>query len=294
MSAPGRSRKPAQAEAQRGRIALREPRPIRSDIAWSTPEQIGVLGHDLVRDLMGRVNLGDMGFLEITGRLPNGRESVMFNALLITLVEHGIVPSTLAARMTVAGAPEALQAAVAAGLLGLGSVFVGSTEAAARLLKDALPDPAAEVSLKDLAADIVEQHRAARRILPGLGHPIHKPIDPRTRRLFAIAKAQGFGGRYIELMKLIARRAEQVHQRPLPINATGAIGAIACEMGLPWQACRGIGVMARAVGLVGHALEELRQPLAHEVWHRTEAEATSAIRGRLTPAPQVRTRARKT
>ncbi|MFO1218618.1 MAG: citryl-CoA lyase [Burkholderiaceae bacterium] len=270
-----------------------EQRAIRSDIAWSTPDRIGVLGHDLVRELIGRVDLGDMGFLEITGRLPNARESAMFNALLVTLVEHGIVPSTLATRMTVAGAPEALQAAVAAGLLGLGSVFVGSTEAAARLLKDALPDPSADVSLKAVAERIVEQHREQRRILPGLGHPIHKPIDPRTPRLFAIARAQGFAGRYIELMKAIARRAERVHQRPLPINATGAIGAIACEMGLPWQACRGIGVMARAVGLVGHALEELRQPLATAVWHRTEAEATAATRGRLRPGKASRAGPRK-
>lgn len=255
---------------------------LRTDIAWSTPAQIGVFGHDLVRDLIGRVNLGDMGFLEITGRLPNAHESVMFNALLVTLVEHGIVPSTLATRMTVAGAPEAMQAAVAAGLLGLGSVFVGSTEGTAKLLAEALPDPQADApALRELAARIVDEHRAARRILPGLGHPIHKPIDPRTPRLFAIAKRQGFGGRYIELMKLIARRAERVHARPLPINATGAIGAIACEMGLPWQACRGIGVMARAVGLVGHALEELRQPMATTVWHRTEAEATEGRRGRL-------------
>lgn len=257
-------------------------RPLRSDIAWSTPDRIGVWGYDLTRELIGRVNLGDMGFLEITGRLPDARESRMFNALLVTLVEHGIVPSTLAARMTVAGAPEALQAAVAAGLLGLGSVFVGSTEAAARLLTEALPDPKADVSLRELAARIVDEHHTDRRTLPGLGHPIHKPIDPRTPRLFAIARANGFGGRYIELMKLIAKRAEKVLARPLPINATGAIGAIACEMGLPWHSCRGIGVMARAVGLVGHVLEELRQPLATEVWHRTEAEASAASRGRRT------------
>ena len=146
-------------------------RPLRSDIAWSTPDRIGVWGYDLTRELIGRVNLGDMGFLEITGRLPDARESRMFNALLVTLVEHGIVPSTLAARMTVAGAPEALQAAVAAGLLGLGSVFVGSTEAAARLLTEALPDPKADVSLRELAARVVDEHRTDRRTLPGLDIP---------------------------------------------------------------------------------------------------------------------------
>jgi citrate synthase len=263
--------------------------PIRSEIAWSTPEHIEVWGHDLVRDLIGRVNLGDMGFLEICGRLPGPRESRMFNALLVTLVEHGIVPSTLAARMTVAGAPEAMQAAVAAGLLGLGSVFVGSTENVARLLLEALPDREADLSLRELAARVVDEHRQAGRILPGLGHPIHKPVDPRSVRLFALARSTGFSGRYVELIKLVAKRAEKVLQRPLPINATGAIGAIACEMGLPWQACRGLGVMARAVGLVGHALEELRQPLATEVWHRTEADASAHLR-----RPQATARARRT
>lgn len=251
---------------------------LKSTIAWSDASHISVWGHDLVRDLIGRVNLGDMGFLEIFGRLPNARESRMFNALVVTLVEHGIVPSTLAARMTVAGAPEALQAAVAAGLLGLGSVFVGSTEQVARMLHEALPPGSEDASLREIAARIVDDHRASKRILPGLGHPIHKPLDPRTARLFAIARSTGFSGRYVELVKLVAKRAEKVLQRPLPINATGAIGAIACEMGLPWQACRGLGVMARAVGLVGHVLEELRQPLAAEVWHRVEDEASAELR----------------
>lgn len=254
---------------------------LRSDIAWSTTDRIGVMGYDLCRDLMGKVSLGDMGFLEVTGRLPDKRESNMFNALLVTLVEHGIVPSTLATRMTYAGAPEAMQAAVAAGLLGLGSVFVGSTENAARMLKEALPDARKETDLRALASKIVDDYRAAKRILPGLGHPIHKPVDPRTTRLFNIARTNGFSGAYIQLMKLVAKRAEKVLQRPLPINATGAIGAIACEMDLPWQVCRGLGVMARAVGLVGHVLEESRQPIAMEVWYRTEEEASGHARGKL-------------
>jgi citrate synthase len=254
---------------------------LKSGIAWSTSDRIGVFGYDLVRELIGRVNLGDMGFLEIAGRLPTARESRMFNALLVTLVEHGIVPSTLATRLTYTGAPEALQAAVAAGLLGLGSVFVGSIEGAAKMLAGAVPDPKAKVALPQVADRIVAEHRAAGRIVPGLGHPIHKPIDPRTRRLFAIARATRFSGPYIELMRLIARRAEKAYARSLPINATGAIGAILCEMRLPWEVGRGLGVMARAVGLVGHILEESRQPIAREVWLRVEEEATAGVRGKL-------------
>jgi len=132
------------------------------------------------------------------------------------------------------------------------------------------------ICLDDIAAQ-----RAAGVPVPGLGHPIHKPIDPRVPRLFALARANGFGGPYIRLMQLVARRAAKAHGRPLPINATGAIGAICCEMKLPWQACRGLGVMARAVGLVGHVLEEIRRPMAREIWHRIENEATAHARGRL-------------
>jgi citrate synthase len=258
---------------------------LRSDIAWSTPEAIGVHGYDLCKDLMGEVNFGDMAFLEVTGRLPDANESRLFNAILVTLVEHGIVPSTLAARLTYAGAPEALQAAVAAGLLGLGSVFVGSTEGSARMLAAALRndgnDGKPDAPLPELAQAIVQRHREQKNIIPGLGHPIHKPVDPRTLRLFAIAQQTGFHGRYVELMQCVAQAASAAYAKPLPINATGAIGALCCEMGLSWKVSHGLGVMARAVGLVGHVLEEAKQPMAMELWHRAEEEATEHSRGRL-------------
>ena len=260
---------------------------LHSDIAWSTPEAIGVHGYDLCNDLMGEINFGDMAFLEVAARLPNANESRLFNAILITLVEHGIVPSTLAARLTYAGAPEAMQGAVAAGLLGLGSVFVGSTEGAARMLSDALPlgpnagaAPSAS-SLRAMAQVIVQDYRVQKKIVPGLGHPIHKPVDPRTLRLFEIAKQTGFHGHYVELMQNVAEAAGAALAKDLPINATGAIGALCCEMGLEWKVSRGLGVMARAVGLVGHILEESKQPMAMEVWHRSEQEATAHMRGKL-------------
>jgi citrate synthase len=258
--------------------------PLRSDIAWSTADTIGVHGYDLCNDLLGEINFGDMAFLEVAGRLPNAAESRMFNAVLVTLVEHGIVPSTLAARMTYAGAPEAMQAAVAAGLLGLGSVFVGSTEGSARMLAAALPpgSPApAEAALAALAKGIVQEHREQKRIVPGLGHPIHKPVDPRAVRLFEIARQTGFHGPYVALMEQVAQAASAALGKPLPVNATGAIGALCCEMGLSWKVSHGLGVMARAVGLVGHVLEEARQPMAMSLWHRAEEEATAHARGTL-------------
>ena len=236
---------------------------IRSELSWSTPDRIVVRGMDLPGEILGKLNLGDMAFLELMGRVPTKKESTLFNAMVVTLVEHGITPSALAARLTYLGAPEAMQAAVAAGLCGLGSVFVGSTEGVARLLRES-------VEKRNNAKTIVSENRK----IPGLGHPLHKALDPRTVRLFEIARATGFYGKYCELIEAVGK------EKKLVVNATGAIGAIACELGLDWEAVRGIGVMARAIGLVGHILEESKQPMAEEIWHRIEAEASAHLKPR--------------
>ncbi len=246
-------------------------RKLKSKLGRSTADQIFVRGYDLTADLLGKVSLGDVAFLELQGRLPNPHESVMFNALAVTLVEHGLTPSTIAARLTYYGAPEALQSAVAAGLLGMGDRFGGSIEQAARTLQEAPGggDP------RETARKIVAEHRARKEPVPGLGHPIHKPVDPRTTRLFALAAEHGFSGRHVALMNLISEEATKAYGRDLPVNATGAIAAIASEMELSWRICRGLAVMARAIGLVAHLQEEMNEPMAAEIWARTEAEASS-------------------
>ena len=260
-------------------MTSRQRKKLKSDLAWSTVDRIVVRGKDLPNQILGHVNLGDMAFLELTGRLPDAKESQLFNAMVVTLVEHGMTPSAIATRMTLAGAPEAMQAAVAAGLCGLGSVFVGSMETAARMLQEAMPDPGATVDIEALARAVVEDHRTRKRPVPGIGHRFHKPIDPRAPKVFEIAAANGFSGKYVALMRAIARHAEASLGKPLPVNATGAIAAVASELGLPWNIVRGIGVMARAIGLVGHIREELRLPMARGILSRVEEEASSHLRG---------------
>jgi citrate synthase len=198
--------------------------------------------------------------------------------MVVTLVEHGITPSALVARMTYLGAPESLQGAVAAGLNGLGTVFVGSIEGAARMLTEAMPAPDAAADVAALARSVTTAFAERRQIVPGIGHPFHKPIDPRTPRLMELARETGFSGPYVRLMEAIAAEAERASGKVLPVNATGAIGALCCEMGFDWKICRGLGVMARAVGLVGHILEESRRPMAEEVWHRIDEIATAHLR----------------
>jgi citrate synthase len=252
---------------------------IRSDIAWSTADRIVVRGKNFTDEILGKMNLGDFAWLQLTGNMPTPQQSTMFNAIIVALVEHGLTPSVIVARMTYSCAPEALQAAVAAGLCGLGNNVVGSMEGAARYLSEALPkDAPADTDLEALAVQIVARFRQSKTPIPGLGHVIHTELDPRTPRLFAIAEENGFSGRYVRLMQLVHTEAQRATGRHMPINATGVIGAISCELGFPWKVTRGFGVMARAIGLVGHLLEESSNPISREVWTRTEHESSSHLR----------------
>ncbi|HEX6348845.1 MAG TPA: citryl-CoA lyase [Candidatus Dormibacteraeota bacterium] len=242
---------------------------LRSRMGSSTIDRIVVRGHDL-NELIGNVSLGAMAFLELKGRLPTDPELAVFDAILVTLVEHGMTPSAIAARMTYLGAPESVQAAVAAGLLGLGGRFGGTVEDAARMLQEGgEPD------------QIVAGYRSRRQPIPGLGHPIHKPIDPRVPRLYEVAAAGRLSGRFVELMKQVSEVATRSLGKPLPVNATGAIGALASELEIPWQVTRGLAVIARAIGLVGHLQEEIEEPMAAEIWARVDDEAS----GGASPAP---------
>lgn len=246
---------------------------FRSDIAWSTETNITVHGLDLCSEILGKVSLSDMAYLQIMGRLPTPPESRMFEALSLTLVEHGLTPSAIVARMTLAGAPEAMQGAVAAGLNGLGSVFVGSMETAAKILQDAMLNQHEDTNVETMAKTIVQERLATKQSIPGIGHHMHKPIDPRTVRLFEIATELGFNGRYVSLMVAIGNQASEQLSKSLPVNATGAIAAIASELQIPWHIVRGIGVFSRAIGLVGHIVEETRNPMARQMKKMIETEA---------------------
>jgi citrate synthase len=238
----------------------------------STPDRILVRGLNLTEEVIGKLSLGDVAWLEITGELPTTGQSILFNALMVTMAEHGLTPNAIATRLTYLGAPEAMNAAVAAGLCGLGSVFAGTAEGSARMLQQALGGDGPH-DLPLLAARIVEDFRARKAPIPGLGHPLHKPIDPRTPRLFGLARDHGYYRSHCELMELVAAEAERASGKQLPVNATGAIGAIASELGLDWRICRGIAVMGRAVGLVGHIAEEIRNPIAKQIWDLVEDAA---------------------
>lgn len=255
---------------------------VRSDICWSDETSVTVLGRDLCRDLIGQVDLGTFAYLLLTGRMPTEAEATLFNAALVSLVEHGVTPNVLATRMTYLGAPESLQGAVAAGLLGLGTRFVGTIEGSARYLADGLaalddPEPTDD-AVRAEAARIVAGFREQRAHVPGVGHPVHTPVDPRAEALLELAEQVGFAGTPGRLLRAVSAAAEEASGRRLPVNVTGAIGACVVLLGVDWRIARGMGVIARTIGLVGHLREELAQPIATTVWNVTDESASRHLR----------------
>lgn len=231
-----------------------------SAISASNAETIVVRGRDLCRDLVGAVTFTDHVWLLITGNLPDAAQRRVLDAALVAIAEHGLVPSVAAGRMTLAAAPEALQGAVAAGILGCGSVILGSADAAARLFATILgrvPTEAPDVATRTVLGEL----RAARKPVPGYGHPLHKRQDPRVARLIAVATEVGVAGRHIEAAALVERLVPEIWGRPLAMNVSGAIAAVLMDAGYPLLAVKGVPILARTASLVAHLTEEQQRPI---------------------------------
>ena len=239
----------------------------KTHIAYHTNEAIYVRDVDLVKDLIGKVSFTEMMFFQITGTRPSPAQVALLDAVLVTLMEHGFTPSVIATRMIYISAPEALQSAVAAGLLGVGSTFVGTMENAAKLLDEILSAPEGEEAR---AKAIATRYRETRQPLPGFGHHLHKPDDPRSPRLIALAQEYKTPGHHIRALKTLSAAIDAVYGRHITINATGAIAAVLGEIGFPQEVMRGVAVVSRAAGLVGHILEEQREPAARFIWDLAE------------------------
>lgn len=237
-------------------------------LATHTNEELYYRDDGLVADLMGKVTFTEMMFMHIMGRKPTAGEIVILDTVLVTLMEHGLTPSAIVTRLTYHSAPEALQAAVAAGLLNVGSQFVGTMENAAKLLMSLLQD---DDGFDVAARREIRALRAASKPLPGFGHHLHKPDDPRTARLFDIALGQeGIDGIYIDAMKRLSDIIDDELGRHLTINATGAVAAVLLEIGVEPEIMRGFSVISRSAGLVAHIREEQSEPTARHIWDVVE------------------------
>lgn len=227
--------------------------------------RILVRGYDLTEELVGKITFSQMTFLMLTGGMPTPGQTRLIDALLTVLVEHGMVTSAIAARRTYHTAPEAIQGAVAAAILGAGSVHLGSSEWSAQMLQEALPPGTRDADLDAIASSVVNRYGEKRQRIPGIGHRTHTEGDPRADRLFQIARETEVYGRYCDLLQRIARTAEAQRGRRLPVNVTGAIAATASDMGFPWQMTKAFALIGRTLGAMAHIGEEIRNPMARNI-----------------------------
>lgn len=231
-------------------------------IATSTADTVNVRGRDLCGELIGKVGFTDYFYFLVTGAMPTDTQRYFTDAVMVAIAEHGLVPSVQAARMTLAAAPEAWQGAVAAGLLGVGSVVAGSSEAAGRYLDELIGEAKAKgASFEEAARTSLERLKAARAKVPGIGHPQHSAGDPRANVLLALADEKGVSGDHVRMLRVVADVAPKVMGRPLPINVSGAIPAVMLDVGYPLAAMKGLPLLARTAGLIAHLYEETQRPI---------------------------------
>jgi citrate synthase len=249
-----------------------------TSLGTSSADEIRLLGQDLTADLMGKVGFGELAFWLVALRRPTPSETRVFETVLVALADHGFTPTAIAARLTYLSAPDSLQGALAAGLLGGGSRFLGVTEDCGSYLADVLAAHAEDLPTDDegwdaLALGAVRQTRAAGRFVPGLGHPVHKVTDPRTPVLIGIAEEEGLRGPHLRLFEAIGRVHEQILGRRLPLNGAGVCGAALADLGLPVHLLRGFALLARAAGLLGQIAEEHRRPIGMDAYLAVDRNA---------------------
>ncbi len=220
-----------------------------SHISQAHPDRVEVRGRDLTSELMGSVTFTEYFHLLVTGREPTDDQRYFLDLLLVAIAEHGMMPTNVAARMTLSADPNALQGAVAAGILGAGPVILGTSEECARLLEK--DDPVAEV----------RAIRAAGGRVPGFGHPVHKPLDPRAERILELADERGVSGKHVALARQVREAVAEAYGRPLTMNVAMPIAAVMLDLGFPAGVVKAVPILARTAGLLAHLAEEREQPL---------------------------------
>lgn len=248
-----------------------------TSIGTSTPATMTLLGHDMATEMLDQVGFGELCLWLMTGERPAPEQVRVFDAVMVALADHGLTPIAIASRMTYYSAPDSIQGALAAGLLGGGSRFLGVTEDTGRFLGAALDGaahtPKDDADFDTLALAAIREARERHRLVPGLGHPVHKDGDPRTPVIIRVAREAGLYGPYLRLFEAVGRVHPQVLGRTLPLNGAGVCGAALADIGVGLELLRGAVLIARCAGLLGHLREEMQRPLGESIYMTVDRHA---------------------
>jgi len=230
-------------------------------ISTGRADAISIRGASLAQDLMGRVGFSQFFFFLATGKQPTEAQSLFLDMSLVGLAEHGLTPSVQAARMTYAADPAALQGAVAAGILGCGTVILGAAGLCRGLIDEVLTKQDEGASVADAALGVARAYRSAKKAIPGYGHPLHKPLDPRAERMIDLSEEMGVAGRAVAVAKALTWAVAEAWGKPLPMNISMSIAATLYDLDVPASVIRGVPILARTAGLLAHLAEEAETPI---------------------------------
>jgi citrate synthase len=232
-----------------------------SHISHAYRDRVEVRGRDLCGDLMGRMSFTEYFYLLVTGHEPTDDQRFFLDLLLVAIAEHGMMPTNIAARMTLAADPGSLQGAVAAGILGCGPVILGTSEQCARLLEHAQLEVMSGRSPGSVAESIAGSIHAAGGRAPGFGHPVHRPLDPRAERILELADAREVSGPHVLLARCLRDSVAVAWGKPLTMNVSMPIAAVMLDLGFPSSAVKAVPILARTAGLLAHLIEEQQHPV---------------------------------
>jgi citrate synthase len=241
-----------------------------TQIAQAYPDRVEVRGRDLAADLMGRLTFTEYFHLLVTGREPSDDERFFLDLLLVSIAEHGLMPSNLASRLTLAADPGSLHGAVAAGILGAGPVLLGTAGECALVLENAQAVVDAGATPAEAARRVVREIHDAEGKVPGFGHPLHRPRDPRAERILELAQQRGLRGAHLALVHPLDDAVSEAWGRPLTLNVSLPIAAVLLDLGYAVSFVRAIPILARTAGLLAHLAEESSQPIGFMLAKRAE------------------------
>ena len=240
-------------------------------ISRASPDRVEVRGQDLAADLMGRLGFTEYFHLLLTGDEPTEEQRFFLDLLLVSIAEHGLMPTNVAARMTLAADPGSLQGAVAAGILGAGPVVLGTSAECARLLGELQAEVASGEKIGAVAAAAVRAFLDVGAKVPGFGHPLHRPVDPRAERILELADARGVSGPHVALSRALRDAVTETLGKPLTMNVSLPIAAVLLDLGFPPSAAKAVPILARTAGLLAHLAEEQERPLGFVLAARAAA-----------------------
>ncbi len=252
-------------------MLIGKPGLAKTSLCTAEPDSIEVRGRDLCRDLMGRLTFTEFFFLSVTGREPTADQRFFLDLLLIAIAEHGLTPTAQVARMTHAAAPDALQGALAAGILGCGTVVLGTAELCGSLLAEVQTRVARGDDPDAVIDETVRKIHTEGGKVPGFGHPLHRPVDPRTERILELAESRGATGAHVDLARRFPAAVERAWGKPLPMNVSMAIAAVLLDLEFPVAMVKAVPLLARTAGLLAHLAEEQEQPIGFYMASRAEA-----------------------